>query len=159
MEPSAVVPYWNQTVPSGSFVSSLQTLDVQITKAIVVPGGDSIVVWALGNTSMNLDWQKPTMSYLMEGNTSYPSSYNVLPTVNAGGWNYWLIQQPTGLPPVPHPIHLHGHDFFVLGQGTGNFDASTATLDFLTAPRRDTASVGAGGWLAIAFNSNNPGES
>ena len=64
----------------------------------------------------------------------------------------------TGL--LSDPIHLHGHDFFVLGhQASSNFDASTMTdqLNFDNPPRRDTATLPASGWLVLAFNANNPG--
>ncbi|KAK1020290.1 laccase, multicopper oxidase, benzenediol:oxygen oxidorectuctase [Friedmanniomyces endolithicus] len=93
----------------------------------------------------------------MEGNTSYPTQFNVVPTVNEGAWNYVVVQMLPNNPPVPHPFHLHGHDFFLLGQGSGTFSAGSASLNFATPPRRDTATVPGGGWLAIAFNSNNPG--
>ena len=158
VEPSSLVPYWVQTVPSSDFASSLRELDVTITGQRITPNGSAIFVWALGNSSLNLDWEYPTLSYLMDGNTSYPDALNVIPTVTEGRWNFWLVQQPAGLAPIPHPIHLHGHDVFVLGQGSGSFDVNTAELNFATAPRRDTASVQAGGWLALAFNSNNPGK-
>ena len=83
----------------------------------------------------------------------------MIPTFSSGAWNYWIIQQLPTAPPIPHPIHLHGHDFFVLGQGGGQFSSSDtfSKLNFATPPRRDTASVPGGGWLVLAFPSNNPG--
>ena len=56
-----------------------------------------------------------------------------------------------------HPIHLHGHDFWILGQATGIFDLSTSTLNLINPPRRDVASLPANGYLAIAFKKDNPG--
>lgn len=50
-----------------------------------------------------------------------------------------------------------GHDFYVLGQGTSQYDSSSANLNFDTPPRRDTATLYGGGWLALAFKSDNPG--
>lgn len=155
VEPTNLDPYWVQPVPSGSFQNSI--MDVNLTGAKVVPNGDVVVVWALNTSSMTVKWEYPTLSYLMDGNTDYPTNINVLPTVNAGSWNYWLINTVQGLPPIPHPIHLHGHDFFVVGSGSGSFDPNTAKLNWATPPRRDTATLPGGGWLAIAYNSNNPG--
>lgn len=157
LDPTQAAPYWVQPVPSGSFASSIGALDVNLTQAQVVPNGDAIVVWALNTSSINVAWEKPTLQYIMDGNTSYPTSLNVIPTVNEGAWNYVVIQQLNTDPPVPHPFHLHGHDFFMLGEGTGTFSASTASLNWATPPRRDTAILTGGGYLAIAFNSNNPG--
>jgi hypothetical protein len=54
-------------------------------------------------------------------------------------------------------MHLHGHDFSVLGQGAGIFDASTATLNFVDPPRRDTAMLIENGWTVLAFQTDNPG--
>ena len=50
-----------------------------------------------------------------------------------------------------------GHDFYVLAQDVGTFDADTVTLDLSNPPRRDTATLPGGGYLVIAFLSDNPG--
>lgn len=155
LEPSNAAPYWVQPVPSGTFVSS-DDLNVGLTSTKVVAGGSSVTVWAIDTESIDVQWGMPTLQYVMEGNTSYPADLNILPTVSEGSWNYWVVQLGSGAPPIPHPIHLHGHDFFVLGQGTGTFSSSTS-LNYATPPRRDTATLPGGGWLALAFNSNNPG--
>lgn len=157
-EPSTCVeppmsPYWKQPVPSASFQN---TLDTEITNAVVTPGGDSVVVWAL-NKPIWVDYANPTMQYIMEGNTSYPETYNVINTNGEGSWNYWLITSDPNTFGLDHPIHLHGHDFFVIGQDTGTYDESTANLNWNNPVRRDTATLPASGWLAIAFSSNNPG--
>lgn len=156
-EPAGIEPYWYQPVPKSSFVNS--PMNVGLTQASFTPGGETHVVWAINGSSLNIDWKDPTMSYLMDGNSNYPTNLNVWPSTNEGSWNYWLIQMLPNMPPVPHPIHLHGHDFFVLGYGTGTYNASTAAsnLDWNTPPRRDTATLPGGGWLAIAYASNNPG--
>lgn len=56
-----------------------------------------------------------------------------------------------------HPIHLHGHDFWVLGSGDGTYEANETTLQTVAAPRRDVAMLPADGWLAIAWKTDNPG--
>lgn len=61
LEPQAAAPYWVQPVPSGTFNTVAKDLDVSLTGAQVVPGGDTVTVWALGNSSMNIDWEKPTL--------------------------------------------------------------------------------------------------
>jgi hypothetical protein len=75
-------------------------------------------------------------------------------------WTFWIVQETPGSPvPIPHPIHLHGHDFYVLGQGAGTFDINSTpnTLKYVNPPRRDTAILPGGGWLALAFPTDNPG--
>lgn len=55
-------------------------------------------------------------------------------------------------------MHLHGHDFWELGKGSGQFsDVGISALDFDNPTRRDTAMLPSGGWLAVAFTTDNPG--
>lgn len=56
-------------------------------------------------------------------------------------------------------MHVHGHTFVVLGQGSGTFNSATAssTLNFANPPRRDTVNLAARGWTVVAFQTNNPG--
>ncbi|KAI4966715.1 hypothetical protein ZWY2020_037031 [Hordeum vulgare] len=58
-----------------------------------------------------------------------------------------------------HPLHLHGYDFFVVGQGVGNYDPSShpAGFNLLDPVQRNTVGVPAGGWVAIRFFADNPG--
>lgn len=67
---------------------------------------------------------------------------------------YFIIQTSFA---QAHPIHLHGHDFWVLAQGTGTYDASTVDLTLTNAPRRDVAMLPASGYLVLAMYTDNPG--
>ena len=58
---------------------------------------------------------------------------------------------------LSHPIHLHGHDFWVLAQSTGVFDGTTSSFNTANPPRRDVATLPGNGYLAIAFKLDNPG--
>ena len=72
-----------------------------------------------------------------------------------------LVLQDTGMiTPENHPIHLHGFNFFVVGRGQGNFNAKRDTKKFnLVDPvERNTVGVPSGGWTAIRFRADNPGE-
>ncbi|CAK4030515.1 hypothetical protein B0A54_07922 [Lecanosticta acicola] len=152
-----LTPYWDQSVPSSEFESQLNNMGVNLTQAVVVADTSAIVVWSL-NASIAVSWQNSTLSYVMNGNTSYPKELDLVETTAVGGWNYWLLQQATDNPSLPHPIHLHRPDFFVLGYGSSAHNSSTANLNFDNPTRRDTASIpGGGGWLAVAFQSNNAG--
>ncbi|ROV98061.1 hypothetical protein VMCG_07032 [Cytospora schulzeri] len=71
-------------------------------------------------------------------------------------WAVLLIQDETGLG-LFHPIHLHGHDFWVVAQGTGVFDAAKPNFTTTNPPRRDVASLPGNGYLALAFKLDNPG--
>ncbi|KAM7493518.1 hypothetical protein LguiB_028127 [Lonicera macranthoides] len=71
-----------------------------------------------------------------------------------------LVMQDTSiLGAESHPLHLHGFNFFIVGQGFGNYDASTDPTKFnLVDPiERNTVGVPSGGWVAIRFLADNPG--
>ncbi|KAG2622618.1 laccase-23-like [Panicum virgatum] len=58
-----------------------------------------------------------------------------------------------------HPIHLHGYDFYILGEGFGNFNAArdTGRLNLEDPPMRNTVGVPVNGWAVIRFVADNPG--
>ncbi|XP_073142036.1 laccase-17-like [Henckelia pumila] len=71
-----------------------------------------------------------------------------------------LVMQDTSiLGAESHPLHLHGFNFFVVGQGFGNYDPNNDPNSFnLVDPvERNTIGVPSGGWVAIRFLADNPG--
>ncbi|KAH7560939.1 hypothetical protein JRO89_XS10G0143300 [Xanthoceras sorbifolium] len=73
-----------------------------------------------------------------------------------------LIMQDTSiLGAESHPLHLHGFNFFVVGQGFGNFDPNKdpAKFNLVDPVERNTVGVPSGGWVAIRFLADNPGRS
>ena len=58
-----------------------------------------------------------------------------------------------------HPMHLHGHSFYVVGWGFGNFDENRDPLRYnlVDPPHQNTISVPKNGWVAIRFEASNPG--
>ena len=60
---------------------------------------------------------------------------------------------------IDHPMHLHGHSFYVVGFGEGNFDfeEDPKTFNLVDPPYMNTASLPKLGWLAIRFKTLNPG--
>ncbi|KAK9065861.1 hypothetical protein SSX86_015263 [Deinandra increscens subsp. villosa] len=71
-----------------------------------------------------------------------------------------LVMQGTSiLGAENHPLHLHGFNFYVVGQGTGNFNSSSdpAKYNLVDPVERNTVGVPAGGWVAVRFRADNPG--
>eukprot|EP01018_Ginkgo_biloba_P015849 Gb_34469 [translate_table: standard] len=58
-----------------------------------------------------------------------------------------------------HPIHLHGYDFYIVGEGFGNFNPRTDPKKFnlVDPPMRNTVAVPVNGWAVIRFVADNPG--
>jgi len=121
----------------------------------------------VGSKTINVTFDQPTLKTLatvpdLAYNSSIYSNAVVLDGV-AGDWVYFVIQNNFQ---TSHPMHLHGHDFSVLGQGTGVFTAGmVGQLNFVNPIRRDTALLtGFGnptsftsGWTVIGFQTDNPG--
>lgn len=70
-----------------------------------------------------------------------------------------ILQDTSILGAESHPLHLHGYDFFVVGQGFGNYDPNkdAAKFNLVDPVERNTVAVPAGGWVAVRFFADNPG--
>ncbi|KAI2615806.1 multicopper oxidase [Hypomontagnella submonticulosa] len=143
-ETGNLVPWVSKTVGTSDITTSEEA-------GIAILNG--LFRWTLNSTSMLVDWQNPTLLQVVEEVSEFESDDSVLELPNANEWFYLAIQTDLA---VPHPIHLHGHDFFVLSQGTGEFTSNT-TLNLDNPPRRDVALLPPSGHLVIAFETDNPG--
>ncbi|CAM0908402.1 unnamed protein product [Alopecurus aequalis] len=70
-----------------------------------------------------------------------------------------VFQGPSTPFSFSNPMHLHGHDFFILAQGLGNYDTGkdVHTYNLVDPPVRNMAYVPRFGWIAIRFVASNPG--
>ncbi|KAF2791621.1 multicopper oxidase [Melanomma pulvis-pyrius CBS 109.77] len=74
--------------------------------------------WTLNGSTQIVNWETPSLQTALEGKSNYGNNSNVHEMKNADGWYLWWIQTTTAVA-LPHPIHLHGHDFYLLGKGDG----------------------------------------
>lgn len=155
-----LVPYWNSYVPQGTIVSDFTTLDTAINQS-TASDGSLTLYWQVNGVHLQADWSAPTVRSVANGDDSDWATSAGIIELDEGVWTYWVITEGTGSPfnvNIPHPIHLHGHDFYVLGFGTSAWSASDANnLNYDNPPRRDVAMLPTNGWLALAFYTNNPG--
>jgi laccase len=58
-----------------------------------------------------------------------------------------------------NPMHLHGHNMFVLAQGQGNYDMARDVVRYnlVNPPLVNTVLVPRLGWVAVRFVADNPG--
>ncbi|GLJ52113.1 hypothetical protein SUGI_1108440 [Cryptomeria japonica] len=56
-------------------------------------------------------------------------------------------------------MDIHGYEFYVVGEGLGNYNAQTDPVAFnlIDPPLRNTVEVPVGWWSAIRFKADNPG--
>jgi len=112
--------------------------------------------WTIDGNPFVIDWNNPSLETVLAGSKNFGPNENVYTMEGANSWYLWWIQSASPIP-LPHPIHLHGHDYYIVGSGPGTWDGSTAGLKFNNPTRRDTAILPAGGYLLIAFPADNPG--
>ncbi|KAF2736345.1 laccase [Polyplosphaeria fusca] len=146
-----IVPYAKTSIPQ----DVPENLRLNFTQTAAK---NNLVQWLINDSSFKVNYMKPTLQSIVEGNTTFSPDMNVYDVGEAHKWQYWVIQQGAPTPPLPHPIHLHGHDFYVLdhqANTTWNGDISRLKMD--NPPRRDTATLPEGGYIVIAFESDNPG--
>ncbi|KGQ06259.1 Laccase-2 [Beauveria bassiana D1-5] len=115
---------------------------------------NNFYAWTLNSTSTEVDWRNPTLTQVLNGQTTFERNDGVIELPNANVVFYLVIHS---LLPIPHPVHLHGHDFFVLAQGTGVYLPGITKLNSNNPLRRDTAILPGTGYLVIGFETDNPG--
>jgi FtsP/CotA-like multicopper oxidase with cupredoxin domain len=141
---SNLVPYLSNTV-SNAYYNANENVSVAYNS-------DNLFRWYLNNSTMIVDRGNPTLLQVYNDDMSFSNSSNVI-TLPQDQWAYIVIETSDD---VTHPIHLHGHDFYILAQGNGTYNSSDISA-LVNPPRRDTAMLPATGYLVLAFQSNNPG--
>lgn len=90
--------------------------------------------WFINNGAMNSDYTNPTLKSIGSHDVSNTTVSNYITLNDKNVWVYFVIQNQFF---ASHPMHLHGHDMSVLGQGTTAWDPSlVSTLNFINPTRR-----------------------
>ncbi|KAF4771096.1 hypothetical protein N7455_012028 [Penicillium solitum] len=136
-------------------INASETYTYDASEKVAVEVTDNALLWTMNKTSFRTQWEYPTLLQVAEGNNTWTQKQRVIHLPEADKWAYMVIHSPFA---QDHPMHLHGHDFWVLGSGYGEFDSSNPNaLTLVNAPRRDVAMMPASGYLVIAIKTNNPG--
>lgn len=113
----------------------------------------------MNGVSFRGNYNNPVLLLAKLGNITYPDDpeWNVYNFGSNSSVRLILINNSS----LTHPIHLHGHNFWVLAEGLGNWDSS---IEMASAPqRRDTQLLQGDptgenpGYLVIEFAQDNPG--
>jgi iron transport multicopper oxidase len=111
---------------------------------------------SFNRTPFVLPQDEPLLWTIVDGNSPPKSTFPL--EVNYMNVIQLVINNPFY---GPHPFHLHGHHFWVLGTGAwfdGNYDPATHNVSLtLTGAKRDTVLVQEQSWALIRFVADNPG--
>ncbi|OBT71025.1 hypothetical protein VF21_10065 [Pseudogymnoascus sp. 05NY08] len=117
-------------------------------------------LWTINNQSFRANFDHPILLLAKLGNTSYPDDPQ---------WNVYNFGNSTSIRlivrsriPIMHPMHLHGHSFWVIAEGVGEWDGVITRPE--NPQRRDThiidwgyPSPGKPSYVVIDFLADNPG--
>lgn len=162
---ASLVPFVKKSAGTvSSFQSTVSDISAGSVSLVQTADDGAVFRWLLNNGAMYINYTQPTLASLDQGVSLNESLYsNPIILKQQNQWVYFVIQNQFS---AFHPLHLHGHDFSVLGQGDGQFtDDKVSTLQFDNPIRRDTAMLqGAsvegsndGGYTVIGFETDNPG--
>ncbi|PYH75564.1 extracellular dihydrogeodin oxidase/laccase [Aspergillus uvarum CBS 121591] len=145
--PFNLVPHLALNASSAYAYNDREDVEVQVT--------DNAMLWLMNKTSFDTQWEYPTLLQVAEGNSTWLAKQRVIHLPGVDKWVYMVIHSPFA---QDHPMHLHGHDFWVLASGYGEFDLSMkSSLQLSNPPRRDVVMLPASGYVVIAMKTNNPG--
>ncbi|KAI1501910.1 multicopper oxidase [Biscogniauxia marginata] len=136
---------------------------------------DGFFKWTINSNSFLSDWGEPTLEKVLNTGATFREDENIITLNEQNQWVYLVVESQLGLvsnlldsirgkmdvqltiDTKDHPIHLHGHDFFILAQeGMATFD-DASPLNLVNPMRRDVAMLPASGYVVMAFQSDNPG--
>ncbi|KAI9844992.1 MAG: hypothetical protein M1837_005136 [Sclerophora amabilis] len=127
-----------------------------VTQELTLSGGFNEThhfVFYVNNQTFRANYNKPLLLLAKNGNTSYPDDpqWNVY---NFGSNKTIRIVVYNDFP-AAHPMHLHGHNMFVLSEGNGTWDGTIVNPK--NPQRRDVQMLPPNGHLVLQFTADNPG--
>ncbi|KAG6430472.1 hypothetical protein SASPL_108541 [Salvia splendens] len=137
--------------------------------SFVLPQGISIMEAYVNNVSGVYTADFPdnpplTFDYNNPNNTQNPALFATEKGTRVKQFKYnatveMVFHNTAVLSSDDHPMHLHGLNFYVVGQGLGNYNPQTdaANLNLVNPQERNTVVVPSLGWVVIRFRANNPG--
>jgi FtsP/CotA-like multicopper oxidase with cupredoxin domain len=109
-------------------------------------------LWTLDDQTFRANYNNPILLLANQGNFSYQPEWNVK-NFGSNSSIRIVVNNPT---PAAHPMHLHGHNMFVLHQGPGDWDGVSITNPD-NPQRRDVQLLPPNGHIVWQINADNPG--
>ncbi|KAL2143119.1 hypothetical protein VTI28DRAFT_333 [Corynascus sepedonium] len=131
-------PLFPITLPEATLT---QTMDIE-----TFTNASNITLWKFNGVSMRTDYNHPVILLANDGNFSYPAQWNVVNYQKHTAIRIIVNNRGIG----SHPMHLHGHNFYVLHEGPGAWDGTIVRPS--NPLRRDVYLVRGNGHLVIQFD-------
>ncbi|KAM0694950.1 hypothetical protein Q7P36_005306 [Cladosporium allicinum] len=140
------------TIPEYSITPSANPF-VEDLELSLVMNATGNYEWQINNQTFRANFNEPILFKAAEGNVSYPLQPQW--AVHNYDKNNSVVLNVTNKTPFAHPFHLHGHNMYILDEGTGTWDGSIRNAQ--NPARRDIQTIRAGGFAAMQFEADNPG--
>ncbi|KAI9663663.1 MAG: hypothetical protein M1821_007153 [Bathelium mastoideum] len=145
----------SQTVPFKSIAPQpvSKTIELDINAA---PNGTSFL-FTVNNQTFRDDYNDPTLLEAKLGNLTFAPERNVY-NVGENGSVIFIVRNFFG---ASHPMHMHGHNFYILNEGFGDWDGKTV-INPSNPQRRDVhllapAQGSTPAYIVVQFDLDNPG--
>ena len=139
---SSTIPYYPIAVEDASTTENI---------ALAAYSNGTHGLWHINGVSAYVDYNDPILLEAKSGNTTFTPQRHV--------YNYGTNESVRfivhNMSPLAHPMHLHGHNMFILAEGVGAWDGSITNAN--NPQRRDVQLIQAGGYMVIQWNQDNPG--
>ncbi|MCJ1387718.1 hypothetical protein MMC18_000561 [Xylographa bjoerkii] len=147
---STTVPFFRPDTPL-SQPATVESIDITIKQ-----NASFVTLWEMNNSSFRADFNSPVLLNASEGSTSFPAEWNVYDF----GFNTSIRLIVRNFVGAYHPMHMHGHNFFVLSEGTGAWDGTI--VNPANPQRRDVQLLQPGSatdpsHIVIQIDADNPG--
>lgn len=107
---SNLVPYVKLDVPT-TIIPQSSVLNVGFSGFNLTQnnGQASLIQWNLNLTALTVDWEKPTLQYVIDGNTSYPRNLNLIEIPAANSVSYFIDPLLASSLTLSFSVDLLGH--------------------------------------------------
>ncbi|KIJ60113.1 multicopper oxidase [Hydnomerulius pinastri MD-312] len=135
--------------------NSTQDVLVSMSFQQTFDSGGNQVLGFMNNTSWDAESSNPTILQFARTGVQTVFDSSQLVVVNDNITVVDLIMN--NYDDSSHPFHLHGHVFWILGEGDGSYQPGISPLSLINPPRRDTLTIPGYGYIVIRFITDNPG--
>lgn len=152
-EPSdKLIPWVPKNVGASSISKNFEA------SLLPLANGELAFKWVINHDHYAPDTYEVSMKRILDNpNTPLPKYFIPTDISGVNNWVYFVVQSTL---PLAHPLHLHGHDFWILHRGIGRYiDIKLLPSQLTTSNpvRRDVALLPPSGFIVLAFRSDNPG--